>query len=109
MKTFLSLIILIFTAFNAKAEVIMCGDVMSVGEEARLTLHKSAQKRAQIVIEDFMEKKITTPYAGWLVKPENATPSTMAYLIEAYWCETDETPLHSAYYRYYSSNKSAFE
>jgi hypothetical protein len=45
---------------------------MSAGEDARLTLHKSAQKRAQIVIKDFMDKKITTPYAGLLGKREQS-------------------------------------
>jgi len=109
MSNFLILVILIFASFHSTGGVMTCGDAMSVGEEARLALHQSAQKRAQDSIEEFMGKKIINPYSGHFVKERDATPSTMAYLIEVFWCETDKTPLHTAYYRYYSTNKSAFE
>ena len=89
------------------AGVISCGDAMSVGREARLTLHNEAQKRAQSAIEEFVEKDMVNPYVDLFGQKNDL--KTMADLIEVYWCETPKTPLHSAYYRFYSSNKSVFK
>lgn len=80
---------------------------MAVGAEAKSTLHKAAQRRAQKEIEEFMERRVINPYAEALGQEGN--PESMASLIEVFWCETPETPLHSAYYRFYSNNKSVFE
>lgn len=79
---------------------------MSVGGEARTLLHKQAQQRAQHEIESFMEKALMKPYVD--VFGLQSSADVMADLIEIYWCETTNTPLHSAYYRFYSSNKSVF-
>ncbi|MCK7460478.1 hypothetical protein [Idiomarina aminovorans] len=87
--------------------VITCGDVMAVGDEASYTLHAEAQKRAQTAIEEFVGKRVVKPHVD--ATGSNANPETMASLIEVFWCETADTPLHSAYYRFYSSNKSVFE
>ncbi|AZG36762.1 MULTISPECIES: hypothetical protein [Shewanella] len=89
------------------SEVITCGDATSVGREAKLVLHSHAQKRAQQAIELFVEKKVKTPYVNFYGQVSDL--KTMSSLIEVYWCETQETPLHSAYYRFYSNNKSVFQ
>ena len=81
---------------TAIAQVITCGDVMAeISNTAKDLLHKSAQERAQADYEAFMEKKLETPYIGW---PDKGTPESMAATIELYWCETRNTPLHTAYY-----------
>jgi hypothetical protein len=86
--------------------VTTCGDVMNIGDGARMILHGDAQSRAKQKIELFVEKKVVVPYVDALGR--KAKPINMARLIEVYWCETQQTPLHSAYYRFYSSNKSVF-
>lgn len=89
------------------AEAITCADVTAVKSEAKIILHAAAQKRAQKEAEDLLEKKIATPYLD--VLGQSATPEAMASLIEVYWCESPSTPLHSAYFRFYTSNKHVFE
>jgi len=79
---------------------------MSVGSEARTVLHKQGQQRAQNEIENLMEKPLMKPYVD--VFGLKSSADIMADLIEVYWCETAKTPLHSAYYRFYSSNKNVF-
>lgn len=91
----------------AASEVISCGDVTAVGGEARMALHKLAQERASKEIEEFIERRLVTPYvdAFGSAGDEESTAS----LIEVFWCETNNTPLHDAYYRLYSRNKHLFE
>ncbi len=98
---------LITSSFAHSSEVITCGDAMSVGSEAKITLHSQAQKRAQTAIESFIEKPVKKPYVNAFGQESDL--NTMSVLIEVYWCETQKTPLHSAYYRFYSNNKSVFE
>ena len=98
--------ILAIDVLNGK--VITCGDAMIAKGYNRLYLHDIAQQRAQREIEDFMGKKILTPYPSPIVG-KNGTLKSMAALIETFWCEAPTTPLHSAYYNFYSRNKSAFE
>jgi len=107
MRCFILLFLGLFSINATGSNAISCGDAMSVGNEAKMALHSQAQKRAQKAIEQFVEKKLTKPYINLLGQRSNA--KAMGALIEVYWCETPSTPLHSAYYRYYSNNKSAFK
>ena len=88
------------------ANVITCGDVISLNGEAKAILHKAAQQRGQIEIEEFVGKKIIKPYYSITGK---SNPKEFAAFIEVYWCESLSTPLHSAYYRFYSRNKGSFD
>ncbi|OUR75856.1 hypothetical protein A9Q75_17320 [Colwellia psychrerythraea] len=94
---------------NATSKVITCFDVTNdnISRAARSSLHKQAQQRAQRSIELFMEKPILTPYFDGLGQPAKA--ENMATLIEVFWCDNQEKPLHSAYYDFYSRNKNAFK
>jgi len=110
------LMMLFFTLYasNSMAGVITCGDAMSVKGEARMALHHSAQKRAQRDVEEFAGKALTVPYPGINAcfgdKCESdGTPESTAALVDLYWCETNSTPLHSAYYSLYSSSKLWFD
>ncbi|MDQ6967896.1 MAG: serine protease [Mariprofundaceae bacterium] len=110
------LIILLFTLYasNSTAGVITCGDAMSVKGDARMALHHSAQKRAQRAVEDFTGKTLTVPYPSMKAcfgnKCESdGTPESTASFVDIYWCETNSTPLHSAYYSLYSSSKLWFD
>ncbi|MGI2001294.1 hypothetical protein [Shewanella sp. AC91-MNA-CIBAN-0169] len=95
------------TSINASAtEVITCKDAMSVGGEAKSALHHLAQQRAQLDIENFVEKPLIKPYLD--VWGSSSYPAVMAELVEIYWCEAANTPLHEAYYRFYASNKHVF-
>lgn len=106
MKQLAFLLVLTFSASALANDVITCGDAESVGVEAKLALHKEAQQRAQKAIEEFVEKPVVTPYVGAFGAVGDA--KSMAAIIEIYWCESAKTPLHAAYYRFYSSNKSVF-
>jgi hypothetical protein len=106
MKFSFLVLCLFFSANSFSAEVITCGDARAVGKEAKLILHKQAQERAQKDIEIFVEKTIKTPIVD--VWGNKSTVEHMSALIDVYWCETNQTPLHSAYYRFYSSNKYLF-
>lgn len=99
------IIMLITNILYGKA--ITCGDTLVLDSEVKAKLHHAAQQRAQQEIEEFIGRKITTPYVN--VFGEKATPEKMLGLIELFWCETTSTPLHSAYYRFYSRNKDVFE
>ena len=105
-KYFLVCAIMIFSR-NVSAEVITCGDAYKVGGEAKYVLHREAQKRAQVAIEEMFEKKIKKPFVNTFQL--ETTPEKMAVFIETFWCESNKTPLHSAYYRFYSSNKHVFK
>ena len=98
---------LIYSSLANSSDVITCGDAMAVGNEAKLVLHSQAQKRAQKAIESFVEKRVKKPYVNAFGQESDL--NSMSALIEVYWCETQKTPLHSAYYRFYSNNKSVFE
>ena len=91
---------------------------MSVIGEAKAVLHKAAQQRAQIEIENFTDKKLTKPYiaaggfesvCGSKKCKMTGTAKTTADFIEIFWCETKSTPLHSAYFRFYTSSKDFFD
>ena len=111
------LFFLIFSLYasNSVAGVITCGDAMSVNGDARMALHKSAQKRAQLAIEEFTGKKLTIPYVDDHTAcfgdtcTSKGTPEGTASIVEVYWCETPSTPLHSAYYNLYSSSSLWFD
>lgn len=107
MRALLIITATVFSFVVNAADVITCGDAMSVGKEAKASLHKEAQKRAQKAVEDFTGKKLTKPYIK--IFGQSGTPESTLSVIEVYWCETETTPLHSAYYRLYSSNKLFFE
>jgi hypothetical protein len=94
--------IVIIYAF-AGNNVILCGDVFTASQEAKLVLHEVAQQRAQKEIENFVGKKLIQPYWG------KKDIEMISGIIETYWCETSSTPLHSAYYRLYSSSKFPFQ
>jgi len=94
------------TAFSA-SEVISCGDAMAVGVEAKLALHQQAQQRAQVEIEEFQGRKLVVRYINALGSEGDI--DSMASVIEVFWCETADTPLHDAYYRLYSRNMRLFE
>ena len=106
MKILYTSIILYLSSFTSVFAITTCHDAMSVSGEAKSILHSHAQKRAQSETEEILEKKIINPYMTAF--GHEGTPETMASLIELYWCESKSTPLHSAYYRYYSSNKVVF-
>ena len=100
------------------ADVITCGDAFSVGSEAKASLHQSAQQRAQKSIEDFTGNILARPYiaaggfepvCGGNKCTMTGTPQSTAEFVEIFWCETKSTPLHSAYYRMYSSSKDFFD
>ncbi|HBC3554585.1 MULTISPECIES: hypothetical protein [Vibrio harveyi group] len=99
---------LVANANNATSNVITCFDVMNddVSRAARSLLHKQAQKRAQDSIESFIEKPVLKPYVDAFGRPSQ--PENMASVIEVYWCDARDKPLHSAYYDFYSRNKSVF-
>lgn len=109
MKFILSILLVFISNANA-SEVITCGDVLTGSDEAKLILHKNAQKRAQKEIEAFIGKKIVYPYpvTGFGGVDKNGTPERMATTITAYWCDYLNKPLHSAYYDFYARNKGAF-
>jgi len=75
--------------------------------EAKQLLHQAAQQRAQREAENFTEKKIIKPYFTAGSGP--GSPESMAALVEIYWCESSSTPLHSAYYRLYTTSKSFYQ
>lgn len=106
MKKCIVIAALTLSATSLASEVITCGDAAFVGTEAKAALHHEAQQRAQKAVEDFVGKPVVTPYVGLLGAPGDA--KNMASLIDIYWCESAKTPLHDAYYRFYSSNKSVF-
>ncbi len=60
-------IALIFS-YQAQAGIITCADTASVGAEAKLSLHTSAQERAQRAAEDLVEKKVVYPYVDMFGK-----------------------------------------
>lgn len=107
MKSLFSIIVTLCSFSAFASDVISCGDAIMVGGEAKSTLHSKAQRRAQEEIEAFVEKKLTKPFVDALGRKSD--PETMAKLIEVFWCEVDKTPLHSAYYRFYSRNKYVFD
>jgi hypothetical protein len=107
MKYILNTFLLLSLFCNVQAGVITCYDASAVGSEAKMSLHAAAQKRAQKAAEDLVEKKIVTPYVNALGQKD--TPEMMAAVIEAYWCNSNSTPLHSAYFSFYTSNKHVFE
>lgn len=96
-------------ANNATSSVITCFDVTNddVSLGAKSALHAQAQQRAQKNIEKFMEKPILKPYVN--VFGQSAKAENMAALIEVYWCDSQDKPLHSAYYDFYSRNKNVFK
>ena len=105
MKYSIFILAILFSA-NCASEVITCGDALSVKGEAKKVIHHAAQTRAQKAIEEFTGKKLKYPYIALI--GGRSTAENMASVIEIYWCETTKTPLHSAYYRFYSSSKSYF-
>jgi hypothetical protein len=107
MNKIILILSLSIASFYCNAEVITCSDATSVGSEASLSLHASAQKRAQVAVENLLEKKIMTPYVD--LAGGKATLKSMSSLIETYWCESPSTPLHSAYFRFYTNNKNVFQ
>jgi hypothetical protein len=107
MRTSITIALSFYLPLSSAANVITCGDVSSVGDESKFLLHKAAQQRAEKKIEEFFERKITQPNAALL--GQEGSEKSMAAIIETFWCETPDTPLHSAYYRFYSNNKSVFE
>ena len=109
MKLILSILLLFISDVYA-SEVITCGDVLTGSDEAKMILHKNAQKRAQKEIEEFIGKKIIYPYpvTGFGGVDKNGTPENMATIITIFWCESLNKPLHSAYYDFYARNKGAF-
>ena len=118
MKKHLLIFLFIYAPHSFAAGVITCGDAMAVGAEANASLHKAAQRRAQNEIEDFAEKKLTKPYiaaggfepvCGGKKCKMTGTPETTAKFVETFWCETSLTPLHSAYFRFYTSSKDFFD
>ena len=62
MKTKLLIFLFFYAPYSFAAGVITFGDAMSIGPEANASLHKAAQQRTQIEIEDFTGKKLTRPY-----------------------------------------------
>ena len=106
MKKIICLLFLITSINSSATEVITCNDAMAVGGEAKSALHYLAQQRAQHDIESFVEKPVIKPYLD--VWGSSSTPAVMAELVEIYWCETANTPLHEAYDRFYASNKRVF-
>ncbi len=107
MRYIIASVFIMLSSSSFSASVITCGDVMSVGVEAKAFLHEAAQKRAQEAAEDFVEKEIKKPYVNFF--GEKATPEDMSGLIEIYWCESLSYPLHSAYYSFYMHNKSVYK
>jgi len=115
MKLFLSTFLLLFPLV-AISQVITCGDVLSVTGEAKAVLHDTAQQRAQEKVEDFTSRTLTKPYIVAL-EPTcfhkkckmTGTAETTAEIVETFWCETESTPLHSAYYSLYTSGKDFFD
>lgn len=105
----LSLMICFITLYSsfAVSGVITCGDAQSVGTEAKLALHASAQRRAQKQAEELVEKKINTPLVDAFGR--ETSPEVMASVIEVYWCESPSTPLHEAYFNFYTNNKNVFD
>jgi hypothetical protein len=85
----------------------VCEDAFWAEEGMRSALHRTAQQRAESDVEDLMEREVVRPYID--VFGLQSTPKDMATLIEVYWCESGETLLHSAYFRFYTSNKNVFE
>jgi hypothetical protein len=94
------------TTYGA-SEVITCGDAMGVGGVARMALHNQAQERAQKAIEEFIERRLATPYINGLGMAGDE--ESMASVIEVFWCDSLDSPLHDAYYSLYSRNKHLFE
>lgn len=107
MKYLQSTFLLVLLSCNVNAQVITCSDASVVGAEAKMALHAAAQQRAQTAAEDLLEKKVVMPYIS--LGGQIGTPEEMAAIIETYWCESNSTPLHSAYFRFYTSNKYVFK
>ena len=107
MKKFILLLLVYPLSALSASDVTTCQDASSVGAEARLTLHDHAQSRAQREIERFVEKEIARPYVD--VFGQETDADGMATLIEVFWCNYPEMPLHSAYYSFYSRNKHVLE
>lgn len=102
---------IIFTIGSTKimaSDVIRCKDIMNASKEARIALHSLAQDRAREDIEEFTGRKITRPFPK-ISSSENLKIEQFMGLIEVFWCETPQTPLHAAWYRFYSINKKVFE
>lgn len=111
-------IALAFFSTHSLADVITCGDAMSVGKEAKISLHEKAQQRAKKAVEAFTDKQLAKPYVaaggfdpvcGSKKCKMEGTLETTADLVETFWCETASTPLHSAYYRLYTSSKDFYD
>jgi len=109
------LIILMCTIiFSNAGDAIRCGDASIVKGEANAMLHQAAQKRAQKDFESLVGKKLQNPTpdpmdAITLKKDKTkikSDPIKFAEWIEFWWCETPKTPLHEAYFRYYTSMAS---
>ena len=98
------IIFIFFVANSHASEVVKCGDVQKISDEAKEVLHDYAQKRAQKEIEHFTGRKVVNPYGTF----GNKTLKGHSGLIEIYWCESSYQPLHDAWYSYYSRNESAF-
>lgn len=99
--------------FSNASDVITCGDASIVKGEANAILHKAAQKRAQKDFENLVGKKLenptpdpTAPLVKIGEKNKKSDPFKFAEFIEFWWCETSKTPLHEAYFRYYTSMAS---
>ncbi len=89
------------------ADVVTCGDASIVGKEAHILLHEAAQQRAQNAVEALVERQVARPYGTRVGKVgENITD--LIPLIEIFWCGSSDTPLHSAYFNFYTNNKSLF-
>ena len=102
-KLTITLFIIFLSVKAYSSEVITCDDLLKgISDEAKITLHKDAQKRAQRDIEDYLGKKLIHPY-GVSVKSIEG----MAGFIEIYWCSPSQ-PLHDAWYSFYSRNKAVF-
>lgn len=95
----------------AYSKAITCSDAMIFNyknqSEAKLSLHKVAQQRAQYEAEKFMNKTIIKPFPTALGENNKHMTIKTALLIEIFWCYPS-MPLHSAYYNFYMSNKSVW-
>lgn len=100
---------IIFICELGANNVITCGDALKVDGEAKAVLHKIAQKRAQEAFENLVGKKLKNPTADPMditilgIKEIKSNPVKFATWIETFWCEATNTPLHEAYFRYYTS------
>lgn len=94
------------------SSVITCGDAFRFEDnsDGKYSLHKSSQERAQKEAENFMGKKIKKPYgSSWILNDTKEQKlENMISLIEIFWCENINMPLHSAYYNFYMRNKDVW-